>query len=167
MRNRIYLVFVLPFFVSVCLNAKTIKYNPFQMVDVPDSINIKLESAYKSITGFGNVNAGRNVWNLANRKDFIFKNGLYSFKGQGPHFPRCIFIFNNSKLYIFKSIGAFDFVGVLQEYLDCIKLLELNEADKVKYLKYIAVYLKDESGLTYGNEIIKEYSLRSSGYNLH
>jgi len=155
MRNRIYLVIIIPFLVCASLNAKTPKYNPFQMVDVPDSINIKLESAYKSITGFDSVNAGRNVWSLTNRKDFIFKNGLYSFKGQGPHYPRCIFIFKNSKIYIFKSIGAFDFVGVLQEYLECIKLLELTEADKVIYLKYVADYLRDESGLTYGNEIIK------------
>ncbi len=152
MRKNIYLVFGLSFFVFASLHAKVPKQNPFQLVDVPDSVYLKLESAYQLITGFDSVNAGRNVRNLINRKDFIFKNDLYSFKGQGPHFPRCIFIFKNPKIYIFKSIGAFDFVGVLHEYLECIKLLELSETERVLYLKTIASYLENESGLTYGAE---------------
>lgn len=152
MKNRIYLILILQFLVCVSSNAKTPKYNPFQMVDVPDSICIKLESAYKSITSFDNVNASKNVLNLTNRKDFIFKNSLYSFKGQGPHYPRCIFIFKSPKIYIFKSIGAFDFIGVLQEYLECIKFLELTETERVLYLKLIARYLENESGQTYGTE---------------
>ena len=90
--------------------------------------------------------------NLTRGKDFIFKNGLYSFKGQGPHFPRCIFIFKSPKIYIFRSIGAFDFAGVLQEYLECIKLLGLTETERTLYLKSIATYLENESGLTYGTE---------------
>jgi len=152
MKNQIYLILILLFLVCVSSSAKTPKYNPLQLVVVPDSIYLKLENAYKSITSFDRVNAGRNVRNLINKKDFVFKNDLFSFKGQGPHFPRCIFIFKNPKIYIFKSIGAYDFVGVLQEYLQCIKFLELTETERVIYLKSIASYLENESGLTYGNE---------------
>jgi len=152
MRKIIYLFFGFSFFVFASLYGKTPKQNLLQLVDVPDSIYLKLESAYKSITGFDSVNAGRNVRNLINRKDFVFKNNLYSFKGQGPHFPRCIFIFKYPNIYIFKSIGAFDFVGVLQEYLECIKLLELSKTERVLYLKSIVSYLENESGLTYGTE---------------
>ena len=152
MKNRIYLILILQFLVCINLSSKIPKNNPFLLVDVSDSIYLKLESAYKSITGFDSVNAGSNVRNLINRKDFIFKNDLYSFKGQGPHFPRCIFIFKNPNIYIFRSIGAFDFVGVLQEYLECIKLLGLSETERVLYLKSIASYLENESGLTYGTE---------------
>lgn len=156
MKNSIYLICIFLFLICVGLNAKNQKKNPFQMVDVPDSICLKLESAYKSITGFDNVNAGKNVWNLTNRQDFVFKNGLYSFKGQGPHYPRCIFIFKDFKIFIFKSIGAFDFTGVLKEYLECIKLLELTEIERVLYLKSIGNYLESESGLTYGTETENE-----------
>lgn len=153
MKNNIYLICVFQFLTCISLNAKTPKYNLFQMVDVPDSVCLKLESAYKSTTGFDSVNAGENVWNLTNRKDFVFKNGLYSFKGQGSHYPRCIFIFKNPKIYIFKSIGAFDFLGILREYLECIKTLELTKTERLLYLKLIANYLERESGLTYGTEI--------------
>lgn len=144
------IIISLCFFVFLYAQAQSSKKNPFQMVVVPDSIYLMLEKEYESITGFDSVNAGRNVWNLTNSKDFVFKNGLYSFKGQGPHFPRCLFVYNNKKIYIFKSIGAFDFSGVLQEYLECIKLLKLTKEDKVKYLKSITKYLENESGLTYG-----------------
>ncbi len=132
------------------------KHNPFRMVDVPDSISFKLESAYNIITGCDSVNAGKNVWNLINRKDFVFKNGLYSFKGQGPHFPRCIFIFKDGRTFIFKSVGAFDFEGVLQEYLKCVKFLNLSRKESLKYLKHIVDYLEEESGLTYGREITEQ-----------
>jgi len=155
MRKIIYLFFGFSFFVFASLYGKTPKQNLLQLVDVPDSIYLKLESAYKSITGFDSVNAGRNVRNLINRNDFVFKNDLYSFKGQGPHFPRCIFIFKKPNLFIFRSIGAFDFEGVLQDYLKCIKLLELTETERVNYLKSIANYLGYESGLTYGTETKK------------
>ena len=157
MKKCKYIFSIILLFVLVSSGAAVSKkHNPFQMVNVPDSISIRLENAYKSITGCDSVNAGKNVWNLINRKDFIFKNGLYSFKGQGPHFPRCIFIFKNGKIFIFKSVGAFDFEGVLQEYMECIKLLSLSRTESLKYLKYIVHYLEEESGLTYGSEIINE-----------
>jgi len=150
MRKNIYLVFGLSFLVFASVHAKTKKQNPFQMVDVPDSIYKKIEKVY--VNERESVNAGIFIWNLSNRKDYIFKNGIYSYRLMGPHFPRRIFIFKSPKIYIFKSIGAFDFVGVLHEYLECLKLLELSETERVLYLKTIASYLENESGLTYGAE---------------
>ncbi|BEG99602.1 hypothetical protein [Bacteroides sedimenti] len=138
-----------------CQSIAQKKYNPFHRVEVPDSISLKLENAYKLITDCDSVNAGRNVWNIVDRKDLVFKDGLYSFQGQGPHFPRCIFIYKDNKIFIFKSVGAFDPVGVLKEYIECIEYLKLSEKEQIKYLKYIASYLENESGLTYGREIIK------------
>jgi len=80
--------------------------NPFQRVNIPDSIFLRLEEAYT--IDAKDVNAGRNVINLSNSRDFVFKNGIYSFKGQGPHYPRKIFIFNNDMLFIFNNEGAFN-----------------------------------------------------------
>ena len=138
------------FFFFASLYAKSPKQNLFQMVDVPDSIYKKIETVY--VNEKGSANAAIFIWNLSNRKDYIFKNGIYSYRLMGPHFPRRIFIFKSPKIYIFKSIGAFDFVGVLHEYLECLKLLELSETERVLYLKTIASYLENESGLTYGAE---------------
>ncbi|GAC1490144.1 MAG: hypothetical protein NVS1B13_19760 [Flavisolibacter sp.] len=119
-------------FVLLCcsnLKAQSTKKNPFQRVKVPDSIYIKLEESYKKSTGLDSVNAGKNVWNLLNNKELVFKDGLYSFKGQGPHFPRLLFIYNNRQLYVFSS----NYVDkVLQEYIRCIELLKLSEVDRVK-----------------------------------
>lgn len=149
--NKINLFYII-ILTIICSNvfAQKQKNNPFQMVEVPDSIYYILEEAYKKYTGFDSVNAGRNVWNLLDRKNFVFKNGLYSFKGQGPHFPRLIFIYNNGKTYTFSSSCI---TVILPEYLQCIELLKLSEEDRIKYLKAISSYLEEELGRTYGVEI--------------
>ncbi len=134
------------------LMAQITKTNSFQRVKLPDSISAKLEDAYRKSTGFDSVNAGKNVWNLINSQELAFKNGLYSFKGQGPHFPRRFFIYNKGKLYVFSSNKVNKF---LEEYIECIKLLGLSEADRIKYLKRISNYLQEELGETYGAEIKK------------
>ena len=127
--------------------------NPFKRVAVPDSIQIKLEDAY--FKEAKKANAGKNVFNLVNRKDFIFKDGIYSFQGQGPHFPRRIFIFNKSKLYILNSIGAFDPKGVLNEFIISIDFLKLTKKQIILYLKVISIYLQEEENHTYGVEVKK------------
>jgi len=129
------------------------KVNPFQRVDVPDSIYLKLEEAYNK--NAKNVNAGRNVFNLSKRKDFIFKDGIYSFQGQGAHFPRRIFVFNSGKLFVFESEGAFNPKGVLAEFVQSIDSLKLDDKQIVRYSKVISDYLQNEEGLTYGAEIKK------------
>jgi hypothetical protein len=150
MKKHICLVFGFFFLLDVSLMAQKPKINPFQRVKVPDSIYLKLEEAYKISTGFDSVNAGNNIWNLINSRDLVFKNGLYSFKGQGPHFPRRVFIYNSGKIYIFSS----NYVDtVLQEYIESIKSLKLSETDRIKYLKKISIYLQEEMRETYGAEI--------------
>ncbi|MCL1937105.1 MAG: hypothetical protein FWF52_01755 [Candidatus Azobacteroides sp.] len=119
------------------------------MVSVPDSIVNKLEEAYN----VKNVNAVKNVFNLVNRKNFIFGNGIYSFQGQGPHFPRRIFIFNEGLLFIFENEGAYNPKGVLEEFVQNIDMLGLTNEQVVKYSKAISNYLEQEEGVSYGAEI--------------
>lgn len=124
------------------------------MVNVPKEIHKKLENIY--INELGQLDGGIYVWNLQNRKDFVFKNGIYSYKLMGPHFPRRIFIQHNGKTFIFKSFGAFNNIGVLKEYIECIKTLKIPDKDVFTYLNIISIYLKDEFGLTYGIETVKK-----------
>ncbi len=127
------------------------KINTFQCVNVPDSIYLKLEQAYNKNSV--NTNAGRNVFNLENRKDFTFKDGIYSFKGQGSHFPRRIFIFNKNRLFIFENEGAFNPKGVLREFIESFDQLGLTNKQIIKYSKIISNYLDEESGNNYGSKI--------------
>ncbi|WP_264564667.1 hypothetical protein [Flavobacterium sp. N3904] len=145
MRKNFIVLFLL---IHIAVSGQKAK-NPFQRVNVPDSIALSLENAYNT----KNVNAGKNVFNLINRKNFKFVNGVFSFQGQGAHFSRRIFIFNNKKIYIFKDDGASNPKGILKEYLDAVDYLNLNDNQMVQYLEAISVYLKDELGNTYGDEI--------------
>jgi hypothetical protein len=88
---------------------------------IPDSLYIKLEELY--IEERRDVKSHINVYNLVNKGNPIFEFGVYSFSLTGPHFPRRIFIFHNSRIFIFKSEGAFDSIGVLEEFIECIKIL--------------------------------------------
>lgn len=146
MKKTIYksILIILFSFIFINLYAQRTKYNPFQMVNVPDSISLKLDIEYKKITGFDSVNAGKNVWNLLDGKDFEFKNGIYSYKGQGPHFPRLIFIFNNDQLYIFRSFGANNPKKVIEEYVNFITYLDLQNNTMIAYLLAISQYLEEE-----------------------
>lgn len=147
------LSFIMLFIFGSCGFAQSKKVNPFQRVVVPDSIVIKLEEAYSK--NAKNVNAGKNVFNLLNRKDFVFKDGVFSFQGQGPHFPIRIFIFNNGSIFIFENEGAFNPSGIIKEFVICVEKLNLSKKKVVKYIKAISDYLEQEVENTYGSEIKK------------
>ena len=66
--------------------AQSGKDNPFPRVIVPDSIAVQLREAYKSTTEL-RCNAEANVYNLIDRFNYDFKDGIYSFRGMGPHSP--------------------------------------------------------------------------------
>lgn len=140
---------------NVFAQKKKTASNPFQMVKVPENIFVQLEAKYKEITGHDSVNAGRNVWNLLEPKNFVFKDGIYSFKGQGPHFPRLIFIYKNESLFVINAIGAFEPSKVISDYLKCINELKLSDTEIRKYLKVVSQYLLQEEGQTYGREFKK------------
>jgi hypothetical protein len=128
------------------------KTNLSYNLKIPDSIYDKLEKFY--LNEGENVNSHINVYNLSSKTvNFGNKSGVYTFNLTGAHFPRRLFIFSNNKVFIFKSKGAFDSLGVLQEFIDCVKLLEITESDRIKYLKIICKYLQEELGQTYGAEI--------------
>jgi hypothetical protein len=121
------------------------------MVEMPDSVVLKLEESYKK--NASDVNAGRNVFNLQDRKKNMFGNGIYSFQGQGPHFPRRLFVFNKDKLYIFNSEGSSNPKGVMKEFVQCIEEVNLSNKQIVEYARILGYYLKEEESKTYGDEI--------------
>ena len=134
-------------------SAQNGKGNPFPRVAVPDSIAVKLREAYKSTTEL-RCNAEANVYNLIDRFNYDFKDGIYSFRGMGPHFPRRIFIFDKGRLFIFESEGYVDPQGVVHEFSQVIDSLRLTDNQVIQYSKAISEYLERESGETYGDEIV-------------
>ena len=127
--------------------------NPFPRVTVPDSIAVKLKKAYETSSKLRS-NAEANVYNLIDRFDYNFKDGIYSFKGMGPHFPRRIFIFDKGQLFIFDSAGFNEPQEVIREFSQAIDSLNLSPDQIVQYSKTISKYLEQESGETYGREMV-------------
>jgi len=142
--------FLMDSFFACAQNRKT---NPFKMVEVPDSINLKL--ALITYKGYNDINSNKGMYilNLQNPKDLDFKDGIYSFRGFGPHFPKKIFIFNNGRLFIFENDGAFNPKAVIKEFVKCFDYLDLTNDQLIKYSKIITNYLEDEKGNNYGREI--------------
>ena len=127
--------------------------NPFPRVTVPDSIAVKLKKAYETSSKLRS-NAEANVYNLIDRFDYDFKDGIYSFKGMGPHIPRRIFIFDKGQLFIFDSAGFNEPQEVIREFSQAIDSLNLSPDQIVQYSKTISKYLEQESGETYGREMV-------------
>ena len=127
--------------------------NPFPRVTVPDSIAVKLKKAYETSSKLRS-NAEANVYNLIDRFDYDFKDGIYSFKGMGPHFPRRIFIFDKGQLFILDSAGFNEPQEVIREFSQAIDSLNLSPDQIVQYSKTISKYLEQESGETYGREMV-------------
>ena len=132
-------------------SAQNGKGNPFPRVAVPDSIAVKLKKAYETSSKLRS-NAEANVYNLIDRFNYDFKDGIYSFKGMGPHFPRRIFIFDKGQLFIFDSAGFNEPQEVIREFSQTIDSLNLSPDQIVQYSKTISKYLEQESGETYGRE---------------
>lgn len=149
----LFLIIVLVFTVLNCSYSQLKKGNPLQTVIVSDSINLQLAKIVYNTSNGITSKTGLCIWNIQNKKDLVFKDGIYSFKGLGPHFPRRIFIFNKGLLFIFENEGAFNPKGVLKEFVECIKKLNLTDKQTLIYLKAISDYLEQESGITYGQEI--------------
>ena len=135
---------------SIDLSSAQRKREPsFWTVTVPDSIATLLDKEYDREF----VNASANVANLLDTKKKSLIDGIYTFKGQGPHFPRRLFIYHDKKLFIFKSKGAFDPVGVIKEYGIYLSQNKLPPNDAIRYLKAIYAYLDSERGQTYGRYV--------------
>ena len=132
-------------------SAQNGKGNPFPRVAVPDSIAVKLKKAYETSSKLRS-NAEANVYNLIDRFNYDFKDGIYSFKGMGPHFPRRIFILDKGQLFIFDSAGFNEPQEVIREFSQAIDSLNLSPDQIVQYSKTISKYLEQESGETYGRE---------------
>ena len=68
----------------------------FKSVCLPDSIAEQIENYYN----YKNTNASKNVVNLISPNNYNFVDGIYAFKGMGPHYPRRIFVYKGLTRYI-------------------------------------------------------------------
>lgn len=118
-------------------------------VCLPDSIAEQIENSYKDKY----TNASKNVVNLISPNNYNFVDGIYAFKGMGPHFPRQIFVYKREKIFIFNSRGDYNPEGVIMEFCSCIKKLNLTHKEIVDYLNVICLYLQEEEVTDYGDTI--------------
>ena len=121
-------------------------------VCLPDSIAEQIENNYKDKY----TNASKNVVNLISPNNYNFVDGIYAFKGMGPHFPRQIFVYKREKIFIFNSRGNYNPEGVIMEFCSCIKKLNLTHKEIVDYLNVICLYLQEEGVTDYGDTIKKQ-----------
>ena len=138
-----------PFFKKSSMIDRILMEQKLKGVCLPDSIAEQIENYYN----YKNTNASKNVVNLISPNNYNFVDGIYAFKGMGPHFPRQIFVYKREKIFIFNSRGDYNPEGVIMEFCSCIKKLNLTHKEIVDYLNVICLYLQEEEVTDYGDTI--------------
>ena len=90
--KRIIILIICIFVVS---NIKGQQLTEFHGVELPDSVALFLESLYPD------MNVSAHVYNLLSPDNKKWTDGIFSFKGQGPHFPRHLLISKKEKFFVF------------------------------------------------------------------
>lgn len=137
-------IIILIISIFVISNVKGQQLTEFHGVYLPDSIALFLESLYPD------MNVSAHVYNLLSPDSKKWTDGIFSFKGQGPHFPRHLLISKEEKFFVFESEGFCNPKGVLKDFCICINQLHLSNEEIILYLKEVYTYLEYEYGLDYG-----------------
>ena len=112
----------------------------FPMVEIPDSVRLIVGEFLKQQEHLDTTFAAFYIYNYTNPKDYEFKDGIYTFRLMGPHFQPRIMIHNKGKIDLFQNTHI---AGLLEEFLVFIKTAEINDKEKIKYLKMICRFLED------------------------
>lgn len=87
--------------VLVCFICSIVPYlskgqclDSLKSVYLPDNIAEQIENNYKN----KDTNASKNVVNLISPNNYLWGDGIYAFKGMGPHCPRQIFVYKEKKI---------------------------------------------------------------------
>lgn len=125
-----------------CFNSfsQTHKNKAFEMVKTPDSVKVIL-SSFLANKEKVKVDGAILTFNLIDKKDYLYKDGIYSFRLLGPHYNRQIFIANKGVVHIFNGYYISELLPEFNEY---IKKTELPTKLKIAYLKAISVFLDEE-----------------------
>ena len=148
-----YIIFTLIWYVNTAFAQEL----DFKYVVVPDTFAKLLDESY----GHSPCGASVNVHNMEDYENIVWKNGIFSYKGMGPHFPRKLFIYENNCLFAFRNWG-YDVKSVLAEFMACVDSLHLDKDKIVKYLSIICQYLNEEKDDTYGAFVKPELNEESS-----
>lgn len=134
--NKFFILIVLVF----CVNSNICAKKRLYMVSVSDSISAILDSSYFELTKCKGVNAGVNIHNLIDYKETTLVNGLYSFGGMGPHFPKILFVYYNSVLYLLSAKAISE---VMQQLVDVYSILQMKEKDYILYVRYALDFIEE------------------------
>ncbi|OON67136.1 hypothetical protein [Hymenobacter sp. CRA2] len=115
--------------------------NPFQQVDVPDDVLTKINQAIKRQEKLPQNAFPIYVFNLEQRDDYKFHDGIYSYKLSSPHAKRRFFIVYNGVTTLFEETYI---DNVLREYLLFLEKSKIPTQLSIRYLKVISKFLEDQ-----------------------
>ncbi|TGE23443.1 hypothetical protein [Hymenobacter metallicola] len=115
--------------------------SPFKQVDVPDSVLRRINLAIKRRERLPQNTFPIYVFNLAKHDDYVFKDGIYSYKLSSPHAERRIFIVYKGATTIFNGVHVDD---VLREYVAFVEKSKLPTATTIRYLNIIGKHLQEQ-----------------------
>lgn len=119
-----------------------------QPVIVPDSIHELLVNSYGQ--DIDRKFAYCPVYNILYPNNKRWGNGIYRYWIQGNHLPTKLCIYYNDQLYIFNNEGWLYSADIITEFGKCVKEMNINNNDVVRFLKGLYIYLDEEKDMDYG-----------------
>lgn len=142
--NKYYLILFLTI-LSVGIRGQIVPYRRVE-VKIPENVkvpkNVKDELVkylyeYDGVLGDNRLA----VYNIENKKDTKYKDGVYEFYHLGSNGPPSLFVNYKGRIKIFGTLFIDKF---LAEYLEYIKSEKLPVELKLKYLRIIIPYIEKE-----------------------
>ncbi|TGE25854.1 hypothetical protein E5K00_11880 [Hymenobacter aquaticus] len=115
--------------------------SPFKQVDVPDSVLRRINKAIKRQEKLPQNAFPVYIFDLANHNNYVFRDGIYSYKLSSPHAERRILIVHKGATTLFEGTHVND---VLREYLAYIEKKKLPTATTIRYLNIVGKHLQRE-----------------------
>jgi hypothetical protein len=123
---------------SVSALGQKFKTNPFQQVQVPQSVLLRLQQVATKQSARLAAAYPLYVTNLLATQDVAYHEGLYYFRIMSPHAVGRLFIVHNGQATIFTSTDA----HLIDEYADFLAKNELPEKTRIRYVSAIAAHLE-------------------------
>ncbi len=138
--------FILSFFFNLQFIACSAQTSWQWWTDLPEDLYFSLDSVYCSYIHHERGEVGGHANKLGDDENRThLTNGVYIYRGMGPHFPSYLFIYYNNDYYFFQHRidKNVELDKMIKDFMFASSVLKFTDVEGINYLKIIVDFLYD------------------------